>query len=177
MNEYWFVIYVKPTQETSFQRWSEERGCVAYFPRSSYMTKPHRKKKALKFYRPAFPGYVFIRYFPRIAQDLDIENSMVISILRHAGHYCVIHDSEIEDIKQREVRGEFDEELIKTNDTRVFKNGPFNGSSAVVKRIDKRGRHNVVLEMGSKTIKMSLANLENNSYKLALDVSSDLAAP
>jgi transcription antitermination factor NusG len=113
----WFVLMVGPQSERTVQARAKEFGIEVYFPVSRRFDTALRERKGVSkiIERPSMPGYVFVDMplvdAPFALFDPDAERSITgaIRFLANGGAPEALAPAIIDDLKQREADGDFDE--------------------------------------------------------------------
>lgn len=106
----WAVAFTKPASELmAAQAVIERAGCRSYCPVAKVILRGNRPGKGAPVMRPLFPRYIFV----------EIEAGQFVSILYARGIIDLIRDADqrprtiadeiVEDLRERERAGEFDE--------------------------------------------------------------------
>lgn len=107
----WLVGCTLTGDEIDARSWGLERGYEVYLPMAASVVRVKRSRAPRTMRRPAFPGYVFIRYTPECGQFTDDRSSGVYAFLRvrmdDVYGLALVPQEIIDGLKAREAAGDF----------------------------------------------------------------------
>lgn len=167
----WAIVYVVPQTERQFleQLASINYPDCGYVPMAKYFTKPRHKKKAITLYKPAFPGYVFLKIMPNIYYYASQLSSFLYAFVMDGKLYS-LEDDVITELKRRESVGDFDPlpllaaSMLRPGVSIRIEKGIFAGQIGVVEKVIRRKRVRIIVK--GATVEIPLEYNKELAYRL-----------
>ena len=144
----WYAVYTKPRSEKKVTERLSYDGFEMYCPLMKTLRQWSDRKKKVQV--PMFPGYVFVR-ISEIERSLILQDSGVLNYVYWLGKPAVVHENEIDAIKEIAEKGEeinINSNNFEVGNLVVIPEGPFKGMTGRVDKLDKRKLIVLVEQLG-----------------------------
>lgn len=164
----WHVVFTNVAKEFSAQMDLDACGFPTFLPTERKLVTRGRRRHEVE--RPLFP-----RYFFAVIPNTKIINVMqtrhVHSLVPQAGGLATIRDDIIQDLRELDSAGEFDDANLvppelKAGDRARIKSGPLAGIIVRLKSVDGPARCKILFDLvdSQREASIPLANLERSEY-------------